>query len=115
MRLRTRLYAGLGAIAVAFAITGYLVATTQQRYLTEQVDRELQSSMPVALGVLGNRPLPVPPEDTVALKTRWSSPQSPRRWPNSTAAATTPSHSPSMATLATSGSECSCWNAPGPA
>ena len=34
MRLRTRLYAGLGAIAVAFAITGYLVATTQQRYLT---------------------------------------------------------------------------------
>ena len=71
MRLRTRLYAGLGAIAVAFAITGYLVATTQQRYLTEQVDRELQSSMPVALGVLGNRPLPVPPEDTVALSKLW--------------------------------------------
>ncbi|MGB8858013.1 MAG: HAMP domain-containing sensor histidine kinase [Ilumatobacteraceae bacterium] len=71
MRLRTRLYAGLGAIAVAFAVTGYLVATTQQRYLTEQVDRELQSSVPVALGMLGNRPVPLPPEGDVALSKLW--------------------------------------------
>ncbi|MDO8362892.1 MAG: HAMP domain-containing sensor histidine kinase [Actinomycetota bacterium] len=67
MRLRTRLYAGLGAIAVAFAISGYLVATTQQRYLTQQLDRDLQSSMPAALSLLGDNPAPLPPGQGAAL------------------------------------------------
>ena len=67
MKLRTRLSLGLGAIAVAFAVTGYLVATTQHRYLTEQVDRDLQRSLPVAMGVLGNHVGPVPPDDGASL------------------------------------------------
>ena len=48
MRLRSRLLLGLAAIAVAFGVTGYLVATTQHRYLTQQLDRELQQVMPAA-------------------------------------------------------------------
>ena len=71
MRLRSRLYLGLGAIALAFAITGYLVATTQQRFLTEQLDHELQSSMGTAVGLLGNRPIPVPPEEGETLSKLW--------------------------------------------
>lgn len=71
MRLRSRLYAGLALIAIAFAVTGYLVATTQQRFLTEQLDRELQSSIPTALGLLGNRPVPVPPEAGETLSKLW--------------------------------------------
>jgi two-component system OmpR family sensor kinase len=67
MRLRTRLSLGLGAIAVAFGVTGYLVATTQHRYLTEQLDRELQQSMPSAMAVLGNRVGPLPPDEGASL------------------------------------------------
>ncbi len=62
MRLRSRLFIGLGGVAIAFAITGYLIATTQRRYLTEQVDRQLETSTPLALGILGNRPAPIPPD-----------------------------------------------------
>lgn len=68
MKLRTRLYAGLGAVAVAFAVTGFLIATTQQRYLTEQLDRELQSSVPVAMRVTDDRQGgPIPADDPSAL------------------------------------------------
>ncbi|MDO8391680.1 MAG: HAMP domain-containing sensor histidine kinase [Actinomycetota bacterium] len=67
MKLRTRLSIGLGAIAVAFGVTGYLVATTQHRYLTEQLDQELQQSMPVAMAVLGNREVPFQPGDGASL------------------------------------------------
>ncbi len=62
MRLRSRLFIGLGGVAIAFAITAYLIATTQRRYLTEQVDRQLETSTPLALGILGNRPGPIPPD-----------------------------------------------------
>lgn len=71
MRLRTRLYAGLAVIAVAFAVIGYLIATTQQRFLTEQLDRELQGSVPAATTLFGNRGLPVPPDSSVALSKLW--------------------------------------------
>ena len=68
MKLRTRLYAGLGAVALAFAVTGFLVATTQQRYLTEQLDRELQSAVPVAMRVTDDRQGgPIPADDPSAL------------------------------------------------
>ena len=67
MHLRTRLLLGLGAIAIAFGVTGYLVATTQQRYLTEQLDRELQQSMPAAMRVLGAQTGPLPPDQGAAL------------------------------------------------
>jgi two-component system OmpR family sensor kinase len=67
VRLRTRLVLGLAAIAIAFAVTGYLVATTQQRYLTEQLDRELQQSMPAAMRVLGAQNGPLPADQGAAL------------------------------------------------
>jgi len=67
MKLRTRLSLGLGAIAVAFGVTGYLVATTQYRYLTEQLDKDLQQSMPVAMAVLGNRVGPIGPGEGASL------------------------------------------------
>ena len=68
MKLRTRLYAGLAAVAVAFAVTGFLVATTQQRYLTGQLDRELQSAVPVAMRVTDDRQGgPIPDDDPSAL------------------------------------------------
>ncbi len=67
MRLRTRLLMGLAAIAIAFGVTGYLVATTQQRYLTEQLDRELQNSVPAAMRVLGAFNGPPPAEQGAAL------------------------------------------------
>jgi two-component system OmpR family sensor kinase len=62
MRLRNRLFIGLGAVAVAFAITGYLIADTQRRYLTEQIDSQLQNAVPLALSQFGNRPVPLPPD-----------------------------------------------------
>ena len=71
MRLRGRLYLGLAVIAIAFALTGYLVATTQQRFLTQQVDRELQSSLPVAMTVMDNRQVPLPPDSSVVLSKLW--------------------------------------------
>lgn len=71
MRLRGRLYLGLAVIAIAFALTGYLVATTQQRFLTQQIDRELQSSVPVAMTVMDNRVVPLPPDSSVVLSKLW--------------------------------------------
>lgn len=67
MRLRTRLLLGLAAVAIAFAVTGYLVATTQHRYLTEQLDRELQQGMGAAMRVAGNQTGPLPPDQGAAL------------------------------------------------
>ena len=58
MKLRNRLLIGLGGVAVAFGITGFLIASTQQRYLTEQVDRQLQNSIRIAFAFVGNRPVP---------------------------------------------------------
>lgn len=67
MRLRSRLLLGLAAIAVAFGVTGYLVATTQHRYLTQQLDRELQQVMPAAMRVLGTITGPPPADQGAAL------------------------------------------------
>jgi len=63
MKLRNRLLIGLGGVAVAFGITGFLTASTQQRYLTEQVDRQLQNSIRIAFAFFGNRPIPANPND----------------------------------------------------
>jgi two-component system OmpR family sensor kinase len=62
MKLRHRLYIGLGVVAVAFAVTGFLVANTQRRYLTEQIDRQLRNAVPLAITQFGNRPAPLPPD-----------------------------------------------------
>ena len=67
MRLRTRLLLGLAAVAIAFAVTGYLVATTQHRYLTEQLDRELQQGMGAAMRVAGSQTGLLPPDQSAAL------------------------------------------------
>ena len=67
MRLRSRLLLGLSAIAVAFGVTGYLVATTQQRYLTQQLDRDLQQILPAAMRLLDNQSVPLPPEQGAEL------------------------------------------------
>jgi two-component system OmpR family sensor kinase len=58
MKLSHRLLIGLGAVTLAFAITGFLIANTQRRYLTQQVDRQLQNAFPLVNGAFGNRPLP---------------------------------------------------------
>ena len=60
MKLRNRLFIGLGAVAVAFVVIGFLIANTQRRYLTEQVDRQLQSAVPLAINQFGPRPQPLP-------------------------------------------------------
>ena len=62
MKLRTRLFVGLGAVSLAFAVTALLVATTQRRYAIEQVDRQLRAAMPLVAGQFGDRPQPLPPE-----------------------------------------------------
>lgn len=67
MRLGSRLLLGLAAIAVAFGVTGYLVATTQHRYLTQQLDRDLQQAMPAAMRLLGNQAAPLPDDQGAAL------------------------------------------------
>lgn len=46
------MYIGLAAVAITFAISGYLVANTQRRYLTEQVDQQLRSATPIAIGII---------------------------------------------------------------
>jgi two-component system OmpR family sensor kinase len=63
LKLRTRLSVGLGAVAIAFAVTGWLVASTQRRYLTEQLDRRLENSLPLAMNLLDNRAVMLPPEE----------------------------------------------------
>ncbi|CAB4878578.1 unannotated protein [freshwater metagenome] len=52
MKLRSRLYIGLAAVALTFAVAGFLVANTQRRYLTQQVDQQLRSAMPFAIGIV---------------------------------------------------------------
>jgi two-component system OmpR family sensor kinase len=52
MKLRSRLYVGLLAIALTFAVTAFLVANTQRQYLTGQVDNQLQSAKPFAMALL---------------------------------------------------------------
>ncbi|MEI8238103.1 MAG: HAMP domain-containing sensor histidine kinase [Actinomycetota bacterium] len=58
MKLSHRLIIGLGAVTVAFAVTGFLIANTQRRYLTQQVDRQVQNALPLFNSAFGNRPLP---------------------------------------------------------
>ncbi len=62
MKLRNRLVIGLAGVTVAFAATGYLIANTQRRYLTEQVDRQLENVVPISIRVGGDRPVPLPPD-----------------------------------------------------
>lgn len=69
MRLRTRLFVGLGAIVVVFGIVGFLIADTQRKYLVEQVDRRLERSIALAAGPAGDRPLP--PEGAGDLTELW--------------------------------------------
>ncbi|MGZ4769184.1 MAG: hypothetical protein ACXVLX_10945, partial [Ilumatobacteraceae bacterium] len=52
MKLRSRLYVGLVAVALTFAVTAFLVANTQRQYLTGQVDNQLQSAKPFAMALL---------------------------------------------------------------
>ena len=52
MKLRSRLYVGLLAVALTFAVTAFLVANTQRQYLTGQVDNQLQSAKPFAMALL---------------------------------------------------------------
>jgi two-component system, OmpR family, sensor kinase len=56
VKLSTRLGVGLTAVVVAFAVTGYAIAATQRHYLTEQVDRQLESAVPFASRLLGGPP-----------------------------------------------------------
>jgi two-component system OmpR family sensor kinase len=65
MKLSHRLFIGLGAVTLAFALTGFLIANTQRRYLTQQVDRQLQSAFPLVNSALGDRP--IPPDGTATL------------------------------------------------
>jgi two-component system, OmpR family, sensor kinase len=71
VKLRTRLYVGLGAVALTFAVAGYLVANNQRRYLNEQIDQQLDSAAPFAVGILrdlGGR-APTPPPGTTGAAT----------------------------------------------
>ncbi len=60
MTLRARLTLGLGIVAVAFALIGWVVVGNQQKYLAEQLDRRLENSMPLAMNLLDDRPAPLP-------------------------------------------------------
>ena len=71
MRLRNRLFVGLGAIVVVFGIIVFLIANTQRRYLVEQVDRRLESSIGMAAGIFNDRPIPLPPEGAADLTELW--------------------------------------------
>jgi two-component system OmpR family sensor kinase len=71
MRLRNRLFVGLGAIVVVFGIIVFLIANTQRRYLVEQVDRRLESSVGLAAGIFNDRPIPLPPEGASDLTELW--------------------------------------------
>ncbi len=71
MRLRNRLFVGLGAIVVVFGIIGLLIANTQRKYLVEQVDRRLESSVGLAAGIFNDRPIPLPPEGAADLTELW--------------------------------------------
>jgi two-component system, OmpR family, sensor kinase len=58
MKLSTRLAVGLSAIVAAFATTGYVIATTQRDYLTEQVDRQLENAVPFTQRIVIGGPPP---------------------------------------------------------
>ncbi|MFZ4718004.1 MAG: sensor histidine kinase [Ilumatobacteraceae bacterium] len=66
MKLRSRVMLGLGAVAVAFAVVGFLIVNTQRRYSIDQLDRQLQAAIPVAFSQFGPRPQPLPPEGAAA-------------------------------------------------
>ncbi len=51
MKLRSRLYVGLVAVALTFAVTASLVANTQREFLTRQVDDQLKRAQPFALAL----------------------------------------------------------------
>ena len=62
MKLRHRVVIGLGAVALAFAVTAFLIVNTQRRYSVEQLDRQLQNAIPLAFSQFGPRPQPLPPD-----------------------------------------------------
>lgn len=62
MKLRNRVLIGLGAVAIAFAVTAFLIVNTQRRYSIEQLDRQLQNAIPLAFSQFGPRPQPIPPD-----------------------------------------------------
>ncbi len=62
MKLRHRVVIGLGAVALAFAVTALLIVNTQRRYSVEQLDRQLQNAIPLAFSQFGPRPQPLPPD-----------------------------------------------------
>ncbi len=66
MKLRNRVIIGLGGVAVAFAITAFLIVNTQRRYSIEQLDRQLQNAVPLAFNQFGPRPQPISPEGAAA-------------------------------------------------
>ena len=71
MKLRTRLFAGLAIIAAAFALTGFVIATTQQRFLTEQLDRELRTPVPVAFSDFEGTATPAPGDAANSFSKMW--------------------------------------------
>lgn len=66
MKLRNRVFIGLGAVALAFAATVFLIANTQRRYSIDQVDSRLRSAMRVAAQQFSPQPAPVRDEDAGA-------------------------------------------------
>jgi two-component system OmpR family sensor kinase len=62
VKLRSRVIIGLGGVAVAFAVTAFLIVNTQRRYAIEQLDRQLQNAIPLAFSQFGPRPQPLPPD-----------------------------------------------------
>ncbi len=62
MKLRNRVIIGLGGVALAFAVTAFLIVNTQRRYSIEQLDRQLQNAIPLAFSQFGPRPQPIPPD-----------------------------------------------------
>ena len=67
MTLRTRLLIGFGLVLVALATAMVVVATTQRNYALDQLDRQLESALPFAIGppggVIIDRPS-VPPDSS---------------------------------------------------
>ena len=67
MTLRTRLLIGFGLVLVALATAMVVVATTQRNYALDQLDRQLDSALPFAIGppggVIIDRPS-VPPDNS---------------------------------------------------
>jgi hypothetical protein len=71
VKLRNRVLIGLGAVAVAFAVTAFLIVDTQRRYSIEQLDRQLQSAIPLAFSQFGPRPQPIPTAPARSANCSW--------------------------------------------